>query len=155
MSERLGARSVSPRIDWFVLSFGESASQGDGEHRNSRATASVTIGNEGHPVVPNTSFSRPISAFEFIPTSGSVMSALSRTPNSFRIPGTQNSPLSLAYGRVVPTHSKEVFDSSSYSKVSFLIPLPFSVFECLERYPASFDVGSLGQMQTDMNELKV
>lgn len=73
----------------------------------SGATDSVIIGTSGSPVVPDTSFSQPISAAEIIPAGVPIMSELSRVLNTFLILVTQESPLPPTLDWDGPTHSNE------------------------------------------------
>lgn len=67
----------------------------------------------------------------------------------------RNNPLCLSYDRDVPTHPNEEFDRRRFHDEHVVTPLPFSMFEFLERYPTSYDAGRLRRLWTDGAEFQV
>lgn len=66
----------------------------------SGVTDSVNTGTGSRPVVPNTTFRQPITAFEFSPDRLSIILESGHAPNIFRILVMHNNPLHPSYDRM-------------------------------------------------------
>lgn len=99
-------------------------------------------------------FSHRISVVEFIPTRAPAMSESIRTLHISPYPVAWTNPLGLARHKGAPMPPNEDFYHRRHCDAPVVTPLPYSVFEYLERYPACFDAGRFRWMWNDGNEMQ-
>lgn len=108
--------------------------------RISGLTKSMFTSRGGRPVVPDTSFSQPVSCSEPALKSGLALSESNRFLNINPTPITQVIPLQPTYDLDVPLHLNKELNHCLQHEAPVVTPPPFLEFDYMGWYPTFLDV---------------
>lgn len=125
------------------------------ENSISRLDESAMTSTSGLSVLPDATFSQPVSCVQHSVKCSPVLSESSSSPNIFTVSVTGENPLRQMYYWDMLAQQIEEYDHHRLRDALIVSLPPFSVFEYIKRYSNHLDAVCYCGIRTDVNDLQV